>query len=74
LRTGQVTAQTPVALLLAKYPAIEDHLFAWGCGYVGRVRSVPAELTLGSLIASEGMDEEEIPTRINTLIKGQTLQ
>jgi hypothetical protein len=70
LRTGLVTAQTPVALLLAKYPAIEDHLLAWGCGYVGRVRSVPAELTLGSLIASEGMDEDEIPTRINTLIKG----
>lgn len=65
LRTGRVTASTSVAVLLAEHPWLEDHLFAWGLDYVGRVRSVPRELTLGTLSASEGKNPEEIVARIN---------
>jgi hypothetical protein len=68
LRTGQVTSSTSVAVLLAEYPWLEDHLFAWGLGYVGRVRSVPQELTLGTLAGSEGRQPEEIIARINELL------
>src|SRR5581483_4346924 len=65
LRTGRVVATTSVAVLLSEYPWLEDHLFAWGLGYVGRVRSVPGELTLGSLATSEGKEPELILARIN---------
>jgi hypothetical protein len=65
LRTGRVTNSTSVAVLLAEHPGLEDHLFAWGLAYVGRVRSVPRELTLGTLAASEGKEAEEIIARIN---------
>lgn len=47
VRAGQITLRTSVAALLAEYPDLEDALFAWGVKYVGRVRSVPRELTLG---------------------------
>jgi hypothetical protein len=65
LRTGKVAASTSVAVLLAEHPELEDCLYAWGLGYVGRVRSVPRELTLGTLAASEGKPPEEIIARIN---------
>jgi hypothetical protein len=69
LRTGQVTSTTSVAVLLAEHPWLEDHLFAWGLGYVGRVRSVPRELTLGTLAGSEGKEAEDIITRVNELLR-----
>ncbi len=69
LHTGQVTTMTPLALLLAEQPWLEDHLFAWGLGYVGRVRAVPAELTLGTLALTEGHEAEDIIARINRLLK-----
>jgi hypothetical protein len=56
------------ASLLAEYPSLEDHVFAWGLAYVGRVRSVPRELALGTLTASEGKDPEAIIARINELL------
>ncbi len=67
-RTGRATPTTSVAVLLAEYPWLEDHLFAWGLGYVGRVRSVPPELTLGTLARSEGKAPEDIITRVNDLL------
>jgi uncharacterized protein involved in response to NO len=73
LRTGRVTWSTSAAILLAEYPWLEDHLFAWGLDYIGRVRSIPRELTLGTLARSEGKDPEEIVARINELLqKGPT--
>ncbi|MGH7171407.1 MAG: NnrS family protein [Gemmataceae bacterium] len=68
LRTRRVTPATSVAVLLAEYPWLEDHLFTWGLAYVGRVRSVPRELTLGTLAASEAIHPEEIIARINELL------
>jgi hypothetical protein len=65
LRTKRVTAATSVTVLLAEHPWLEDHLFAWGIAYVGRVRSVPRELTLGTLAASEGKDPQQIIARTN---------
>jgi len=61
---------TRVAVLLAEHPWLEDHLVAWGLRYIGRVRSVPAELTLGSLAAGEGLDPEATVARINVLLSG----
>jgi uncharacterized protein involved in response to NO len=69
LRTGQVTSTTSVAVLLAEHPWLEDHLFAWGLAYVGRVRSVPRELTLGTLARSERKAPEELMARINELLR-----
>jgi hypothetical protein len=69
-RTGRVTARTHVANLLAEHPWLEDHLVAWGLRYIGRVRSVPGELTLGSLAAGEGLDPEATVARINVLLSG----
>ena len=71
IRMGQATVRTPVAILLAEHPWMEDHLLAWGCGYVGRVRSVPAELTLGTLAETEGLDPQETVARINALLQTQ---
>jgi hypothetical protein len=68
-----VTSTTSVAVLLAEHPSLEDHLFAWGLAYVGRVRSVPRELTLGTLARSERKDPEEIMARINELLRKGTL-
>jgi hypothetical protein len=69
LRTGQATATTSVAVLLAEHPWLEDQLMAWGFGYIGRVRSVPRELTLGTLARGEGQKPEEILARINALLR-----
>ncbi len=71
LRTGRVRSSTSVAVLLAEHPWLEDHLFAWGLAYVGRVRAVPRELTLGTLAAGEKKDPEEIIARINELLAHQ---
>lgn len=65
LRTNRVSRTTSVAVLLAENPWIEDDLHAWGLKYIGRVRSVPKELTLGSLVESEKLDPEVLITRIN---------
>jgi hypothetical protein len=65
LRTNRVSRTTSVAVLLAEHPWIEDDLHAWGLKYIGRVRSVPKELTLGSLVESEKLDPEGLITRIN---------
>lgn len=65
LRSGRVTPTTSVAVLLAEHPWLEDELIAWGLAYVGRVRSVPRELTLGTLVKSEGKDQAETIARIN---------
>jgi len=70
LRTGRATRSTRVAVLLAEQPWLEDHLIAWGLRYIGRVRSVPAELTLGSLAAGEGFDPETTVGRVNALLGG----
>lgn len=70
LRTGRATSETRVAVLLAEHPWLEDHLVAWGLRYLGRVRSVPAELTLGSLTGGEGLDPEATIGRINALLDG----
>jgi NnrS protein len=69
LRTGRVTPTTSVAVLLAEHPWLEDHLFAWGLAYVGRVRSVPRELTLETLVRSERKEPEEIMARINDRLR-----
>ncbi len=71
LRTGQVTRTTRAAVLLAEHPWVEDHLVNWGLRYIGRVRSVPAELTLGSLAVGEGFDAEAIVVQINALLAAQ---
>jgi len=71
LRTGRATLTTRAAILLAEYPWLEDHLVAWGLRYIGRVRSVPAELTLGSLAVGEGFDPEALVARINVLLVGR---
>jgi hypothetical protein len=68
LRTGRVTPMTSVAVLLGEFPWLEDHLFAWGLAYVGRVRSVPRELTLGTLAASARKQPEDIVARVNELL------
>jgi hypothetical protein len=68
LRQGRVTADIRVALLLAEYPWLEDPLLEWGIPYLGRVRSVPAELTLGSLAAGERLDPGATVEHINRLI------
>jgi hypothetical protein len=65
LTTGQAALQTPLALLLAEHPWLEDDLVAHGLRYVARVRSVPAELTLGSLARSEGFDPEATVAWVN---------
>ncbi|MEO6808267.1 MAG: NnrS family protein, partial [Isosphaeraceae bacterium] len=67
-RTGQVTPQTHVANLLAEHPWLEDHLISWGLHYLGRVRAVPNELTLGSLIKGEGFEIDDVVGRINALM------
>ncbi len=71
VRKGQANLTTPVAVLLAEHPWLEDQLMDWGFAYIGRVRSVPRELTLGTLSRSEGKEPEEIIARINELLQRQ---
>ena len=65
LRRGFVTKNSSLKTLLAEYPAIEDELVRWGFGYIGRVRAVPGELTLGSFAWGEGQEAGETVERIN---------
>jgi hypothetical protein len=74
LRTSRVTSATSVSVLLAEHPWLEDHLFSWGFAYVGRVRSVPGELTLGTLATGEGKNVVEIISRINELLEKHPTQ
>jgi hypothetical protein len=67
--TGEVTRTSRVATLLAEHPWIEDDLIDGGMDYVGRVRQVPGELTLGSCAASSGQDPDRIIERINRLLR-----
>lgn len=67
--SGRATLSTPVAVLLAEHSWLEDQLVEWGFAYVARVRSVPGELTLGTLARSEGKEPQEILTRINDLLQ-----
>ncbi len=69
VRTGQATPTTSVAVLLAEHPWLEDQLISWGFAYVGRVRSAPRELTLGTLIRGENKEPHEIIVRINDLLR-----
>jgi len=69
LRSGRATLRTSVALLLAEHPWLEDQLLDWGLGYIGRTRSVPRELTLGTLARSEGKEPEELLARVNDLLQ-----
>jgi hypothetical protein len=69
LRAGDVTPATSVAALLAEHPWVEDRLFAWGLAYVGRVRSVPRELTLGTLARGEGQSADDVAARVNDLLR-----
>ena len=68
LAAGRVTRTTRVAVLLAEHSWLEDHMVEWGLRYVGRVRSVPAVLTLGSLAVGENFDPDDLVVRINELM------
>jgi hypothetical protein len=68
LAAGRVTRATRVAVLLAEHTWLEDHMVEWGLRYVGRVRSVPAVLTLGSLAVGENFDPDDLVVRINSLL------
>lgn len=69
LRTGRATPLTRASILVAEHPWIEDHLIASGVGYFARVRSVPAELTLGSLATSKKLDADAMVAEINALLE-----
>jgi hypothetical protein len=69
VRIGRARLTTSVALLLAEHPWLEDQFVDWGFAYIGRVRSVPGELTLGTLARSEGEEPNEILARINDLLQ-----
>lgn len=71
LRTGRATALTRASILVAEHPWIEDHLIASGVGYFARVRSVPAELTLGSLATSKKLDSDAMVAEINALLEAK---
>lgn len=68
VRSGRVTRFTPLALLLATHPWLEREMLQWGLRYLGRVRAVPPELTLGSFAESEGWPVDALLTRINTAL------
>jgi hypothetical protein len=63
---------TSVAGLLAAYPELEDELIASGVGYLARVRTVPSELTLGTLLTSKGYPVAPTLERINTFLARHT--
>jgi hypothetical protein len=68
---SRATRTTPVAALLAAHPALEDELIAAGVAYLARVRAVPAELTLGSMLANEPIDAEAALHRVNALLSSE---
>jgi hypothetical protein len=65
LRKAAVSSRSSLAALLAEHPWVEDRLIARGIAYVGRARSVPQELTIGSLAESEGVEASELVSEIN---------
>ena len=65
LRQGRVSSRSSIAVLLAEHPWIEDRLISRGIVYLGRARSVPQELTIGSLAESEGLSTERLVSDIN---------
>lgn len=68
LRTGRASPMTRVAILMAEHPWLEDQLIERGLRYLGRVRSIPAELTLQSLAAGEGQEPSALIAGINGLL------
>ncbi|HEY3392057.1 MAG TPA: NnrS family protein [Lacipirellulaceae bacterium] len=64
-KRGKITARSSLAVLLAEHPWIEDRLIARGTSYLGRTRSVPLELTIGSFAESERMPVEVLVSDIN---------
>ncbi|RMG40991.1 MAG: hypothetical protein D6725_02215, partial [Planctomycetota bacterium] len=68
LRQGRVTERSSVAVLLAEHPWIEDRLIELGVDYLARTRSVPRELTVGSLARSERLDPAEFIERVELLL------
>ena len=71
IRTGQVTARSSLAALLAEHPWIEDELIASGYRYVAEARQVPAELTVGSFATSNGFDSQSTIARINDALRNR---
>jgi hypothetical protein len=69
LSRGRVTARSSLAVLLGEYPEIEDRLLAAGSQYLGRARSVPSELTIGSFAESEGHVPAEFVDQINAWLR-----
>jgi hypothetical protein len=65
LKQGRITKRSSLAILLAEHPWIEDRLRPTGTCYLERARSVPDELTIGSFAESEGLDAEELVSKIN---------
>lgn len=65
LNQGRVTSRSSLAILVAEYPWIEDHLRPIGAGYLTRVRSVPGGLTIGSFAQSENIAAPELVSQIN---------
>lgn len=65
IKRGRVTKRSSLAVLVAEHPWIEDRLRPTGTRYLERARSVPDELTIGSFAVSEGLDADEIVSRIN---------
>jgi len=71
LRSGQATLLTPLALLLATHPWLENEMLQWGLRYVGRARAVPPELTLASFAESEGWSPQELLQRVNDALRNK---
>ncbi len=69
LRTGRVSKRSSLAILLAQHPWVEDRLIAQGIGYLQRTRSVPPELTIGSVAESEGKDGGALVGDINAWLR-----
>ncbi|GEM_PF-1223953 len=68
LKHGRVTERTPVVLLLEECPAVYEYLVRRGARYLARARSVPPELTLGSMLRSEGLEVHETLGELQRLV------
>lgn len=68
LKTGRVTEQSSLAVLLAEKPWMEDRLTEKG-SYLARARTVPRELTIGSFARSEGQSPETLVAELNRLLQ-----
>jgi hypothetical protein len=65
---GRATRTTSAAAVLETRPWLEDRLIAAGYGYLARTRSVPPELSLGSLAESEGRTADELVALVNSAL------